>query len=94
MNAGAAKGQEEMVVPAMTTNATTNAMQGSPTASAIAAVAAAATAANDDNGNNDNDDDNGVNLDALCRRVWDLHRIINASANLLPHAKDSSVDGG
>ena len=53
MNAGAAKGREEMVVPASMTNATTNAMPGSPPASAVAATA---TADNDkDNDDEDND---------------------------------------
>ena len=89
MNAGAAKGQEEMAVPAMTTNATTNATPGSPSASAVAVVAAAA-ATNDDN---DDDDDDGVDLDALRRRIRDLRRMLDASANRLAHAEGSSVDG-
>ena len=41
VNASAAKGQEEMAVPAMRMNATTNATQGSPPASAVAAAAVA-----------------------------------------------------
>ncbi len=89
VNAGAAKGREEMAVPAMTTNATTNAMPGSPPASAAAAAAAAA---NDNNNDNDNDDDDGVDLDAL--RFRDLRRMLDASANRLAHAEGSSVDGG
>ena len=80
-----------MAVPAMTTNATTNATQGSPPASAVPAAAAAAAAANDDN---DDDDDNGVDLDALRCRVHDLRRMLDASANRLAHAEGSSVDGG
>ena len=88
VNAGAAKGREEMAVPAMTTNATTNATPGSPPASA---VAAAANAANDEN---NDDDDNSVDLDALRRRVHDLRRMLDASANRLAHAEGSSVDGG
>ncbi len=91
MNAGAAKGQEEMTVPAMMTNATTNATQGSPPASAVAAAAAAA---NNDNDNNDDDVDDGVDLDALRCRVRDLRRMLDASANRLAHAEGSSVDGG
>ncbi len=87
MNAGAAKGREEMVDPAMTTNATTNATPGSPPASTVATAAAAA---NDDN---DDDDDDGVDLDALRRRVRDLRRMLDASANRLAHAEGSSVDG-
>ncbi len=79
-----------MAVPAMTTNGTTNATPGSPPASAVA-VAAAATATNDDNDNNDED---GVNLDALRRRIRDLCRMLDASANRLAHAKGSSVNGG
>ena len=82
MNAGAAKGREEMAVPATTTNATTNATPGSPPASAIAAVATAAAAATDNDDNN-NKKDNGVELGALCRHVHDLHRMLNASADCL-----------
>ncbi len=84
-----------MAVPAMTTNATTNATPGSPPAStvAVAAVAVAAAAAATNNDNNDNDDD-GVDLDALCRRIRDLRRMLDASANRLAHAEGSSVDGG
>ena len=93
MNVGTAKGREEMAVPAMTTNATTNATPGSPPASAVAVVAAAA-AANDNNDENDDDDDDGVDLDALRRRVHDLRRMLDASANRLAHAEGSSVDGG
>ena len=80
-----------MAVPAMTTNAATNATPGSPPASAVATAAAAANGDNDDN---DDDDDDGVNLDALCRRVRDLHRMLDVSANCLAQAKGSSVDGG
>ncbi len=79
-----------MAVPAMTTNGTTNATLGSPPASAVAVVAAAA-AANDDNDNNDED---GVDLDALRRRIRDLRRMLDTSANRLAHAKGSSVNGG
>ena len=82
-----------MAVPAMTTNATTNATPGSPPASAVAVVAAAA-AANDNNDENDDDDDDGVDLDALRRRVHDLRRMLDASANRLAHAEGGSVDGG
>ncbi len=82
MYAGAAKGREEMAVPAMTTNATTNATLGCPLASTVA-IAAAAAAANDDN---DNDDNDGIDLD--------LRRMIDVSANRLAHAEGSSVDGG
>ncbi len=85
MNAGAAK---EMAVPAMTTNATTNVTPGSPPVSSVAVATAAAIAANDD------DDDDGVNLNALCHRVRDLRRMLDASANRLAHAEGSSVDGG
>ena len=97
MNAGAAKGREEIAVPATTTNTTTNATQGSPPASAVAfatavtatAVAAAATN-NDNNGNDDNN--NGVDLDALRRRVRDLHRMLHASADCLAKAEaDAAV---
>ena len=70
----------------MTTNATTNATPESPPASAVAAAAA-----NDDN---DDDDDDGVDLGALRRRVRDLRRMLDASANRLAHAEGSSVDGG
>ncbi len=91
VNAGAAKGQEEMAVPAMMMNATTNVTRGSPPASAVPAAAAAANAANDDNDNNDND---GINLDALRRRVRDLRRMLDTSANRLAHAEGSSVNGG
>ncbi len=90
MIAGAAKGREEMAVLAMTTNAMTNATPGSPPASAVA-IAAAAAAANDDN---EDDDDNGVNLDALRRRIRDLRCMLDASANCLAHAEGSSVNGG
>ncbi len=103
VNAGAAKGQEEMAVPAMTTNVRTNATPGSPPASTVAAAAAAANDDNDNNEDNDNNDDNndnddndndGVNLDALRRRVRNLRRMLDASANRLAHAEGSSIDGG
>ena len=58
------------------------------------AVVAAAAAANDNNDENDDDDDDGVDLDALRRRVHDLRRMLDASANRLAHAEGSSVDGG
>ncbi len=48
---------EELAVPAMTLNATTNA-----TRHRCAAAAAAATAAADGNDDEDNDDDNGIYL--------------------------------
>jgi hypothetical protein len=79
VNAGAAKGQEEMAVPAMTTNATRNATPGSPPASA-----AANNATNNDD--NDEDDNNGINLDALRRRVRDLRHMLNGSLGL-PHQR-------
>ena len=94
MNAGTAKGREETAVPAMTTNATINAIPGSPPASAVAVVAAAAAANDNNDENNDDDDDEGVDLDALRRRVHDLRRMLDASANCLAHAEGSSVDGG
>ena len=85
MNTGAAKGREEMAVPATTTNTTKNATPGSPPASA-----AAADAANNDD--NDKDDDNGINLDALRRRVRDLRCMLGTSADCLTNAKaDAAV---
>ena len=77
-----------MAVPAMTVNVTTNAMQGSPPASAVAAAAAAA---NDDNDDNDNDDDDGIDLDALCRRVRDLRPMLDASADCRADTKDGAA---
>jgi hypothetical protein len=94
VNAGAAKGREEMAVPAMTRNMATNATPGSPPASAIAAAANNDNNDNNDNDDNDDNDGNGVNLDALCRRVRDLRRMLNASANCLAHTEGSSVNGG
>ena len=90
VNAGAAKGREEMAVLMTMMNATTNAMPGSPPASASASAAAATN----NNDNNDNNNDNGFNLDALRRRVRALRRMLDASANRLAHAEGSSVDGG
>ena len=85
MNAGIAKRRKEMAVLATMTNATRNATPGSPPASAVvaAAGAAAAAAAND---NNNNKDDYGVNLDALRRRIHNLRRMLNASADRLADA--------
>ena len=84
VNVGAAKGQEEMAVPATTTNVATNATPGTPPASAVAA-ATADNAAADEDSNDDND--NGVDLDALCHRVRDLRRMLDASANRLADIK-------
>ncbi len=96
MNAGVAKGQEEMAVSATTMNTTTNATPGNPPASAVAAAAAAAAAANnnDDNDNDDNNDNDndGIDLDALCRRVRNLRCMLDASANRLANAEaDAAV---
>ena len=85
VNAGAAKGQEGMAVPATTTNATTNATPGSPLTSAAAAATAAA--ANDDN----NNEDNGVDLDMLRHRVCNLHRMLDASADRLADGKANAA---
>jgi hypothetical protein len=85
VNAGTAKGQEGMAVPATRTNATTNATPGSPPASAVAA--AAADDDDNDNDNDDNDNDIGINLDMLRRRVHDLPRMLDASADCLANAE-------
>ena len=100
MNAGATKGREEVAVPATTTNAKANAMPGSPPASAVAAATAADDNDNDDNNDdddnnnddNDDDDNDNNNLDALCRRVCNLRRMLNASTDCLANAKaDAAV---
>ncbi len=83
----------------MTTNATTNATPGFPPDSAVVAAAAAtATADNNNNDNDNNDDDNdndnddGVDLNALCRCVRDLRRMLDASTNCLVDAEaDAAV---
>jgi hypothetical protein len=47
---------------------------------------------NNNDDNDDNNDDDGVNLDALCRRIRDLRRMLDASANRLANAKaDTAV---
>ena len=81
-----------MAVPATTMNTTTNATLGSPPASAVATAAAAAANDddNDDNNNDDNDDD-GVNLDALCCRVRNLCRMLDASADSLADAEANAA---
>ena len=85
MNTGAAKGREEMAVPATTANETSNSTPGSPPASAVAAAAAA------DNDNDEDDDkDDGVDLDAR-RRVRDLRCMLDASVDHLANAKTDAA---